>query len=324
MAPLELVLSLPILLMVMALMMVFGTAGAWKVRTMANSREAAFRALRPRTGDRDDNPQGWPKNAEMNFREAGPSLMPTDPFAEHTCVRGPVLSDGGSGQYLLVNTQHLDMQFGIHHGHSRIERDFPMFTKMPPGKIDFPRETVIVDGTLWQYPSMGIGSNVTRRIIVTYDFQLQQRAASQCAEYNRAAMAIVQNPRKDDLTPLEGGDPEIRQMFGETSPDFVGRRPMNVEYRRTTIPQVSSRVPNYCQTEPGIVRVDKVEDYKRIIERLIPREMSDYYIGKYQQRINQLESMMPQPPGAAAEIEKLKKWVEQIQQYKGSLPPLFG
>jgi hypothetical protein len=53
-APLELTLTLPILVLMMALMINFGVVGVWKVRTQANARYAAWRTITARTGE--DNP----------------------------------------------------------------------------------------------------------------------------------------------------------------------------------------------------------------------------------------------------------------------------
>lgn len=344
-APLELVLSLPILLFVMALMMIFGTAGAWKVRTMANSREAAFRAVQPRTGNRDANPLGWPKNAEMSFNQARQSLMPNDPFAQHQVVRGPVLSDGGGGNSIRVRTQQLDMTFGVYHGHSRVERPFPLFAVMPPHKIDFPRETVIVDGTLWQFWNMGVPENLERRIPSLYDFQFQMREPDLCAAYYQAALQISQNPRRIELSPLEGNDPEMAQLVPEISPNFV--RAYRISEKETNCqepqdpPQCAycSQIDNcdYCKLSSEQVRSERIDGengYLRRIERDLPRSMADHYIGRYTQVKQRLEAQMMalqnvQPPatpdaqqiaGLQSQIDDLQKKIDQLNQFKASIP----
>ena len=329
-APLEMVLSLPILMFVMALILIMGTAGAWKVRTQANSRQAAWRSLWPRTGANDPNPAGWPQNAAMQYYDANVPLTPADPLADFPVLRGPMLAEP-SGQFLPVNTNILDTSFGMKHGHARIQRRYPLLAKLPPHGIDFPRETVVLDGTRWQYPTMGIGSNVTRRILFLYDFQLQARAPQLTDDYGMAALEIVNNPRKVELTPLEGGDPEILQLLGSVSPNFVRGFLINVNWRGTQIPQVSSNVPGYCTTNSGQVRTDKVEQYKRDVERRIPRAMSDYYISVYQRLKQQLEgqqqaqqnAQLPPIPGLQQQIDDLQKKIDQINQFKGSLPPLL-
>ena len=55
-APLELVLSLPVLLFVMGLMILIGWAATFKVRTQIHAREAAWRSIwraNPRTDAQD-------------------------------------------------------------------------------------------------------------------------------------------------------------------------------------------------------------------------------------------------------------------------------
>src|SRR5436190_638667 len=118
-----------------------GVAGGLRVR-----RGSVMRSNRPRPAP--------PRVRRLRIPRRG--LAPLE------VVRGPMLSDQSSGQSLPVSQSLLDMSYGINQGHARIRRDFPMLGKMPPGQIDFPREHVILDGTLWQYPTMGIPNNVTR------------------------------------------------------------------------------------------------------------------------------------------------------------------
>jgi hypothetical protein len=312
--------------MVMALMMIFGTAGTWKVRTMAASREATFRALEPRHGDRDANPPGWPRSADMQVRQGGPSLMPFDPFANETVVRGPVLSDNSSGQYLLVNTNLLDMTVGIEHGHSRIQRQFPLLARMPPHGIDSQRDTVIVDATLWQYETMGIWSNVERRILSLYDFQLQTRAADECMRYAQAAALIRNNPRKPDLTPLDGDDPEIPQLLGRRHPGFYppgegdGGFWFRVGYRAVRIPDLTGNVPNSCTTNEGEVQ-QAVSCYIERLERNHMHSLARTYIGYYQQARQNLQQVMPATPAIQQQIQDLDDKIQALQQFDGSIQP---
>ncbi|MBM4076542.1 MAG: hypothetical protein FJ267_13005, partial [Planctomycetes bacterium] len=66
MAPLEFVLALPMLLIMMALMINFGVAGAWKVRAQVNSRYAGWRTLTNRTGESNAIPPYWPQSAGLS------------------------------------------------------------------------------------------------------------------------------------------------------------------------------------------------------------------------------------------------------------------
>lgn len=65
---LEMVLSLPILLFVMALMINYGTVACWKVRALSVARNAVWSTRWPRTGHSNPRPNiGGPK---------GPAWMP--------------------------------------------------------------------------------------------------------------------------------------------------------------------------------------------------------------------------------------------------------
>src|SRR5262245_31434467 len=87
-APVELVLSLPMMMMILAMMIIVGTAGAWKLRTSANSRQAAFRTVWPRTGDSDPKPANWwPASAAIYAHNRGLSPFPVDPFTAYPVVR---------------------------------------------------------------------------------------------------------------------------------------------------------------------------------------------------------------------------------------------
>ena len=99
-APLELTLSLPFLLVLMALMINFGVIGSWKVRTQGNAHYAVFRTLLGRTGDSNPPPDNWP-NATLNSRrrQLAPhvgQLWDADPrHGPSACRLGPrTMADG--------------------------------------------------------------------------------------------------------------------------------------------------------------------------------------------------------------------------------------
>lgn len=340
------VLSLPILLFVMGLMLLIGMAGGWKLRTQINSRQAAFRSLEPRTGTYSGLPQGVPQTTQMTYTDPNRQFLQSDPYAEFQVIRGPVLSGGGNGggnggQSIPVNTQLFDMMLGYRQGHTRIRRNFPLLGNLPPRQFDFTRETVVLDGTLWQYPTQQIPSNTERRIPFLYNFQLESLVPQLTSDFQSAAIGILQNPRRTpDLTPLEGGDPELLAMVPETSPDWARRYSINVNFRQTydrrrypaTLERdpphvVSGRVPEPGVTrsgnlfDPQVVRLERVEPYKRSIGHSsppsIPRAMSQHYIRRYREQIARLRAMMPPPQD---QIDDLQEKIDQINKFLGSLP----
>jgi hypothetical protein len=91
-APVELILALPVWMMLAALMVLMGTTGVWRLRTQVVAREAAFRAVWPRNRGADGNPQEWwAPSAAMSTAPASPAVMTDDPLASHAVIRGPVL-----------------------------------------------------------------------------------------------------------------------------------------------------------------------------------------------------------------------------------------
>lgn len=345
-APLEMVLSLPILLFVMGLMLLIGMAGGWKLRTQINSRQAAFRSLEPRTGTASGLPQGLPQTTEMSYTDPNRQFLSSDPFAEFTVIRGPVLTGAGNnggnaGQPIPVNTQLFDMTLGYRQGHTRIRRNFPILGQLPPRQFDFTRETVVLDGTLWQYHTQQISSNTDRRIPYLYNFQLETMVPQLTSGFQSAAINILQNPRRTpDLTPLEGEDPELLVMVPESSPDFARRYSINVNYRQTYDRRrypaplvrdpprvVSGRVPEPGVTrsgnlfDPEAVRRERVEPYKHSVTHSsppsIPRAMSQHYIRRYREQIQRLQGMTPPPQD---QIDALQEKIDQLNSFIGSLP----
>lgn len=318
-APLELVLSLPLLLLVMALMIIFGTAGAWKVRALANSRQAVWREFTPRRAAGDPRPRGWPLTAEFRAQQAQPSPLPDDPFADFAVVRGPVLVDPHSGASLPVNADTLNVNQGLRDGFARIRRDYPLLEKLPPHQIDFTVHHHVLDGTKWRYSEMGIGSNITRRIPFLYPMDLQTIVPDLANAYTAAAMQVHLNPNKPRLTPLEGGDPEIYQLIGRHSPDFQPQIPLGA--LPATIPALRGlplRPRDACSADLQQVHDEYVT---RLLERIrgVPRAMTDYYISVYQSVIDRLQSADPPPPGAATIISDLEAKIEQLQQFRARL-----
>ena len=318
-APLELVLVLPVLLFVMALMINLGTAGAWKIRTQINARQAVWRALEQRSGANDPHPGNWPQGAVMEVTTGDPSPIPFDPYFTEDVVRGPTLTDPATGETLPVRAGYLDFRPDLLDGRARIERPYPLLKRLPGG-LDFERDHVIFDGTRFQFPSMGLGSNTSRRVPGLYPLLLESRAAAEAQDYLDAALAVYWDPNGPALTPLTGGDPEILQLTGQRSPNFQPSLLTANDWRMTQIPQVRTRVPNYCEANPLTVRSAKVDPFLRAI-RNVPHNLSDYYIGVYQRVIDQLQMLDPRPPGVEALIQELQMKRDQVQTFRASLPP---
>lgn len=317
-APLELVLNLPILLFVMALMIILGTAGGWKARTQMISRHAAWRSSWPRTGDNDAAPPNWPRSASMGFGNHNPNVFQSDPWADHPVVRGPVIAAPSTGDALPVNADLLEMPEGMQEGRAHIRRDFPIFKRLPPHEYEYSRDNVLLSGTLWQFRGQGIGSNISRRIPHIYQVDLQAMIAAEAERYFTVALEMLENYRREEMRTLTGGDLEIRQLLGESSPDFRPRLSIGTE--RGTIPALQGRTlrPRYCSDDLEQIQTDQVD---RLVNRVgnVPRSMSDYYIGAYRRKIQELEDQDPIPPQDQALIDELEGKVRQLERFRASL-----
>lgn len=133
-APLELVLALPLLLMVMALTINAGTAACWKVRSAMVARDAIWSSRWPRTGLATmPQPANWPVgNANSGIQGPGApvqalqSLAPILAQINQPVARGPVI--GASN----VVTTLLDPTRGMMQGTSFIQQPMPLLPLFPP------------------------------------------------------------------------------------------------------------------------------------------------------------------------------------------------
>jgi len=213
---LELVLSLPMLLMVMGLMMLIGWAAAYKVRGQIHSREAAWRSIHratlPGNGQGMPVQPGMPSPVQLSVDGQQPwTLNPPAELARydsHPVVRGPVLLDPQTGHGLRVNRDLLDINQGMITGRALLERDFPVMGQIPPRGYRFDVEFAVLDNR-WQFWQMGLASNRSRRSLGLYpDFlwQLRRITAIPAARFDqlagalRSGLPIPQPPQEKQLT----------------------------------------------------------------------------------------------------------------------------
>lgn len=201
------------LMMILSMMIIVGTAGAWKVRTLSNSRQAAARSIWPRDGDNDPKPDSWwPASASMNFHSASPSPVEFDPFSEHYVVRGPVVPSPAGGQPLRVIDDTLDMTLGLEAGFAEIDRDLPLWKQLPH-RNHYSRDTLFFTGEQWQHGTMGISNN-TRRILVTYEYDLARYDPAATSQMMSAANALMSNPARPVMGILDR-EAELRGWYGD-------------------------------------------------------------------------------------------------------------
>ncbi len=158
MAPLEMVLVLPFLMMLMAMIIVFGYATMWKLRTENVSRDAVWRARFGQFANVDAQLAEWPEEAASSIAPATQiSTFDGEAILRDPLVTGPLGSIG-------VNQEVLDYSRGNMAGIATINRDPPVFAKL--SSFNFEVEQALLDDR-FQFQQMRI-PNVSRRFPVLF------------------------------------------------------------------------------------------------------------------------------------------------------------
>jgi len=319
-APLELVIAVPLFLFIMALMINFGTVAAWRVRALAVARHAVWASRHPRNLALAPRPEYWPANAGLGSGGDADAPILDDPRVNLPVARGPRLAS------FVVNSELLDPARGFRRGSSELTRDFPLLPTLGPYEL---RSRAPLLDNCWQYHQTSLPRYWHDRWAhrVTALYQLPTAGGNYLAMYVQAALAILNMPERPALLILDR-DPEFpayAQRFGWRgggSPDFH--------------PSLSS----FCTTDLSVAH-DEVE---RLLDRIggvrpqqgpprvnhvpsLAERMASAYINLYQSVIqelnNQLNAVPPPPPGQIAaiqaEIAQLQQWVGILSNFRQSL-----
>ena len=333
-APLELTLSLPIMLFVMGLMIIVGTTASWKVRAVTNSRQAVWRTVNPRDGEDDPHSRGWPASARMEA-EQGSTPIDYDPYDAHKVVRGQPLN-APSGEQLKVRESLFDIQAGLTNGVTDLERPFPVMGNMPPQRIHLYREHPLLAGN-WQFREMELTSNAQRRILFLYPADYGRSLSRYVQRYHEAALAIVQNPLNPILETLDNDD-ELRNPVPSgltyNPPYGIGRAP---DYH------VPERPPRGLLLNPDrVCSTSRDEVSQTVIGPLVgetqrvPDRLARDFLSMYRRHLAHIDRLMeiynnPQtPPATRAQIAPfvsamngdrpdLEQRIEQLESFQQSL-----
>jgi len=312
---LEMVLVLPILLFVMALMVNFGVAACWKIRSLSVAREAVWGTRWPRTGFcyrnadvRDPRPKYWPVSARAEEVSGGHVPELDDPRVDHAVARGP-LPDGNQ-----INADLLDPTRGLRRGSAQITREFPMLARL--GKYDLQAETHLLDDK-WRYPEMRMWSNVQRRIPVIY--RLAKAPQSDQDAYLQAVMAVRNFPLRGDLKPLDRDDDFLRykQEFGWSGgqPNFYPR--LNPGHWRGRA---------FCSSDPSAAGptvqdlIDRIQGNPATHTPGVYDRMQSWFRRMYQRAKRGYEARLNAiPPPPMNVINSLQSEISRLEQYIGQL-----
>ncbi|MEX0715940.1 MAG: hypothetical protein WD066_05105 [Planctomycetaceae bacterium] len=340
-APLELVLALPILLFVMALILNMGTVGAWKVRAQVNGRYAAWRQAEARSGlGSDPNPYGWQAGSLSN--SAQPALssvvpdwstLPTPPTEQ--LVLGPVVADPQTGTIIVIDRQ-LEMWEGSREGSASQTRRYPLLPDMGGGQYRPRAATELLDNA-WEFHGLGYGNNADRRADRWWRLDPQnfpdptntaeRDLAHQMLIAAMAALPDPENPGYFMIDPLDHDPNLVRLPQVNQPPEFHPPARNTGQYDPDVIrnhgPAPIPANARYQNLDPNDRNAERNALLSRI--RRLPGSMAQEFISRYTTELNRLQTppQPGQPPPAPGpySIAQLQEWINQLNDFRNSLPP---
>lgn len=336
-APLELVLWLPVLMFVTALLVNYGTAAAWRVRSEINSREAAGRDITPRTGRNEPRQTNWPTPDSVVYSSDDPVQIAEldDPAIDHPVVKGPI-SNGFEVNPILDPDSR-----GLIRGTSEIDRDYallPTLGQFNSGRVrnaefddswaisrmyfsgasPIPNEDLFGSAS-WEV-SANFDGNVHRFSTVPNNYRrtkliyrLPVISGGMSSGVVSAMRSIMSSSLQEQLRVLDRDRDFIR--YRGRAPDFHPR----------------ARI--LCELDPETVRetalerhvIDYIDNRGRIrlggVTRL-PSTLTGAFLGLYRSELRRLEEIQPPTPGVTAEIGELNGKIEQLERYRDRWPEI--
>ena len=286
-APVEMALTLPLLMGFVAALVAFGYAASWKIRSEVVARNVGWRNRHPRWAHWQVYPAEWPTSGTFD-RHGAASLNDLAQFSvtEAPIIRGPI-------SQVNVNSNILNLSRDVIQSGAQIRRTPPLLPRL--GEISYDTSHQYLDD-FFTHSEMGI-SNSSRRIPRIYELDLDFVRDS--APVLLAVSAIENNPRRQLLIALDQ-DPEFIAWRGG-APDFH--------------PRVSTRT---FELDVDWVREQRVESLLSSIERL-PQTMARSTIGLYREQIDESE-----PPLSDAAIAELERKIQELEDYLGRLDDRAG
>ena len=317
-APLELVLTLPMLVLMMALMIDFGFAGVWKIRTQTNARYAGWRTLTARTGQFNATPPYWSNQGASLSAQWGTALPNVNQQWDATqdllcpCARGQRLTAPNSVAAINVPGR-LEMDDDVVRGHADLDRPLPLFRGAMPasnGRFRFDINLDLLDKH-WQYNTLGLTSNADSRARVWWDIEhadlagLDGATARNKQPLDQNLQQLQTNPNQADLDPLDDDD-EFQRDSGN-APEFYPRlESLCMADADALSLRAISRTDSNGRSNPNALlsRIDR-----------LPCSMSGSFIGMYRVWIKKLEEC-----GAAdGDIDPLRQRYGDLQQFMATL-----
>jgi hypothetical protein len=323
-APLELVMSLFFLLVIMALIINFGTTAPWHVRGQIAARHAVWCTLSGRTGAigyanprtiaYPNPPNWWPpatmppvQGIPLNANTVG-QLWNSGDLME-PAVRGPAITDPATGQQIqMQNRQYLEMVNQAEIGTASLTKSMPLIPNLRKATIN-PMQPVI--DHLWRFSDMNPQSggvamrqNGDWRTVGWYMIRFEELGNGDLMklfmQYQQADQKIQQFPDSGSLAPLDR-DNEF-PPWGMPSPDVY--------------PTLAG-----CDDSPRSLQRNAIMNPRGLIDRIrgnstlnvpsVSKNLAQRFIELYKKQIQFYESQ--QPPDQA-EIQRLQNLIQQLQQ----------
>ena len=302
-APLELVLAIPILMFVLALSVIFGAVTCWKIRGEVVARDAIFSSRWPGNGGIAG--KEWRVPLATRGVRGGPALTELDhPVFQNELIRGP-LPNG-----IRVDDEMLDPTNHARIGVSHLRRDPPALGKIGPYQVDV--EQPLLDGK-WQFWQLGYGGNTSRRLRRLYDLLNVPGAQGQKAIYQQSAQQTQAIYMRPALFVLDRDD-EFIAWYGWPAPDFHPRLP---RFCSLDVQDVQQRY-----VERHIPRIDSIPrpSNPRYDPPGVPRRMTQSFLSMYRQQLRILENSPPPLSSAQqAQIAVLKQKIQILEDFLATL-----
>ncbi|MBS0205311.1 MAG: pilus assembly protein [Planctomycetes bacterium] len=315
-APLEFTLAAPMLVIMMALMINFGVAGAWKVRTQAATRYAAWRTVNERTGESNPPPPYWSTTAPLTT--GGGNDLPTSSQLWDSqqellcpCIRGQQLTAPNAQNSVNVPGR-LEMDGFVLEGHAILDKPLPLLrTALPGGRFRFNLKQDVFDNQ-WQFYSLGIPWNDHIRATIWWDIGHSDLASMDSAiDSNKQLLdanlnRLQTSPTHDDLYPLDNDDEHAR-YYSTQAPDFYPRLGGGCESDPMKVyMSLVSRLDQNGRPSQGSIlhRIDR-----------LPCTMSQNFTSMYKSWICELEMC----GFDNASIDPLRQRHKDLSQFLGSM-----
>lgn len=306
-APLELVISLPLLLCMMALIVNFSHAATWKIRSATNARLAMWRHRPMWNADGDPKPVNyWPPTG--NLAVTGATRIPqvdqiwNEPRIAQPWIKGPVFV--ANGGYLAVRDNRVnEMSEGVSRGTADVSRRYPFMPAM--GIMRMHAEHSMLD-SVWQFHTMGYAWNEDRRAKGWWQLEDSPDWASYKQIFLFRDSRIRSNPQRELLRPLDRDEDLIR---GGYSFDFYA-------HLNPICNNNPAQVSEAISAQAGFV--DRIRGNKQLLIRGVCERMAQSYIQMFQDELN----LLSMTPGASQQrVAQLEQWIMELQTFIARLTP---